>query len=145
MEQVERIFFIILIFGLINLVLYGAQELYYSGDTKRINQIDQELEKEKEAIAILEDKLANTKEEIKQKDIELEKYKSSGFIDEYNNGVSGFNALLNTYNKDLDDYNKMIKFYNNKVEEENLLIEKSGSRWYLIPIPLPSKSIRSKI
>jgi hypothetical protein len=78
-------------------------------------------------------------------DNQLESYKALGYIDSYNSGVNHYNGLLEQYRRDLDNYDSKLTNYNNKVDEENVLIKKSGTRWYLIPIPLPGKSVRSKL
>jgi len=135
----------VIIFIVLNAILWGGQELYYYKDTKKINEIDSFLTSEKTSITALEDKISLEEDNIKSLDSRLESYQSLGYIDDYNNGVGSFNNLLETYKSDLDNYNLKLTNYNTKVDEMNVLIKKSGTRWYLIPIPLPGKSVKSKL
>lgn len=142
---IKKILSIIIFFGAINLLLWGGQEIYYRNDTKKINEIEAYLKNEEQTINALRDKINLTEAEIGRKESQLNSFKSLGYIDEYNAGVGDFNSLLNTYKQDLDTYDSKLTSYNAKVDEANTLIKKSGSRWYLIPIPLPSKNIKSKL
>jgi len=135
----------ILIFIVINAILWGGQELYHYNDTKKIKEIENFLTSEEISITTLESKITSEEANVKALDSQLERYKSLGYTDDYNNGVGDFNNLLETYKSDLDNYNLKLTNYNNKVDEVNVLIEKSSARWYLIPIPLPGKSVKSKL
>lgn len=144
-ELIKKFVGLAIIFGVINLVLWGAQELYYRNDTKKINEIEVYLENEKQTINALETKINFAEIEIGRKESQLNNYKSLGYTNKYNAGVDDFNYLLSTYKQDLDNYNSKLTSYNAKVDEVNTLIKKSGSRWYLIPMPLPGKTIKSKL
>lgn len=135
MDLSKRIVGLVVVFGVINLALWGAQELYHREDTKKINEIELYLADEKRSIDELETKINSEETEIEQRENELHRLKSLGYIDEYNAGVDNFNYLLSAYKHDLDNYNAKLTAYNTKVDEANTLIGKSGSRWYLIPIP----------
>lgn len=135
MDLPKKIIGLVVVFGIINLVLWGAQELYYRGDTKKVNEIEVYLEGERLSIDALEAKINSEEAEIEQRENKLNRLKSLGYIDEYNAGVDNFNYLLSAYKRDLDNYNAKLTTYNTKVDEANTLIGKSGSRWYLIPIP----------
>ena len=135
----------ILIFIVLNALLWGGQELYYYKDTKKINEIESFLTSEKASIIALENEISSEEADIKSLNNQLERYKSLGYIDDYNNGVGNFNNLLKTYKSDLTNYNLKLKNYNAKIDEVNILIKSSGTRWYLIPIPLPGKSVKSKL
>ena len=75
----------------------------------------------------------------------MDQYDAAGRISEYNANVDRYNALLASYNFDFTLYESKIASYNKVVNEANVLIEKSGSRWYLIPIPIGgTKSIPRK-
>ncbi len=135
----------ILIFVVINVLLWGGQEIYHYSDTQKIKEIDSFLQTEKSLIINLEAKISSEESEIENLKSELELYKTLGYIDSYNSEVDNFNNLLEQYKSDLYDYNLKLTNYNNKVDEENILIKKSSSRWYLIPIPLPGKSAKPKL
>jgi len=137
---------LVVVFGVINAILWGAQELYWHKDTKKINEIEVYLENEKQTIGTLEAKINLTEAEIGRKESQLNSYKSLGYIDEYNTGVDDFNYLLSIYKQDLDTYNSKLTSYNAKVDEVNALIKKSGSRWYIIPIPIPhGENLKGKL
>lgn len=135
MDLPKRIIGLVVVFGVINLALWGAQELYHREDTKKINEIESYLEDERRSIDALEAKINSEEAQLEGHESELNRLKSLGYIDEYNDGVDNFNSLLSAYKRDLDSYNAKLTVYNTKVDEANALIEKSGSRWYLIPIP----------
>ena len=123
-------------FIIINFALWGAQELYYGEDTKKINEIEASLSAEKLSIDILEAKINLEEKDIEQRENELKNLKSLGYANEYNTKVGDFNYLLSAYKRDLDNYDTKLTSYNTKVNEANTLIGKSGTRWYLIPVPL---------
>lgn len=145
MVSFKQLIRLVLIFGVINFVLWGAQELYHKEDTQRIKIIEAQLEADQRDIDSLEAKIALEEAEIERKQKQLDRYKYLGSIDEYNNGVNDFNYLLAVYKSDLNAYNNKLTSYNQKVDEVNTLIKKSGSRWYLIPIPLPGKTTKSEL
>ncbi len=141
MNNIKKLVGLILMFGMINLILWGGQELYYYNDTREINRIKISIENEKNEIAYLESRISSLSNEIDFKELELDRYKNANMIDKYNKEVSSYNLLLNKYNNKINIYDYKIKEYNQKIEEVNVLIKSSGSRWYLIPIPLPTKRI----
>ncbi|MDY0015966.1 MAG: hypothetical protein RBS13_07115 [Bacteroidales bacterium] len=97
------------VFIIINVVLWGGQELYHYNDNKELEQIESE---------------------IASLDIEIKSFES--VMDRY--GAS---------QKDYNTYTKNIDERNNLVEKYNKLAEDTGSRWYLIPIPMGrTKSIK---
>jgi len=131
----KKIIGFVVVFGVINLVLWGAQELYYRGDTQQVKEVETWLNSERRAIDALEAKINTSEAEIDRRERELDRLKTLGYISQYNAGVDGFNFLLSAYKRDVDTYNAKLTAYNAKVDEANALIKKSGTRWYLIPIP----------
>jgi len=144
-NAIKQFAILILVFGVINGVLWVGQELYYGADTKKINEIETFLKNEKLTVNTIETALSVEETQLDQKDNLLNSYKSFGNTEEYNNGVYEYNNLLQKYQLDLDNYKTKITAYNLKVDEVNALIKKSGTRWYLIPIPLPGNHYNSKI
>lgn len=126
---------LIIVYGLLNLVLGGAQDLWHKGDTDKLQVIETYLKNSKLEIDALEQSLAESGTELESKETELNSYKENGDTDLYNAGVDDFNALLSSYKTDLQKYNSLITTYNQKIEEGNELIKKTGSRWYVVPIP----------
>lgn len=141
----KSIISVVLIYGILNLILWGGQELYYYEDTREINQIEKWLEEEKQKIFLLEQKIDSQSIEIEQEENKLTDLENRRLTTLYNSNVDSYNYLLEGYENDFDIYDEKIAKYNNKVNRFNELIKKSGSRWYLIPIPLPTKSIKSKL
>ena len=135
MDLPKKILGLVVVFGIINLVLWGVQEFYHREDTNKIKEIETYLENEKLSISSLETKIIQYEQELEYRESELKGLESLGFIDKYNDEVDNFNYWLSTYKSDLDSYNAKLTEYNTKVDDVNTLIEKSGSRWYLIPIP----------
>lgn len=145
MDKLTSIIGIIIIYGLINLALWGSQELYWRKDTQEINKIESYLKDEYGNINSLEIKINNESLSLDAKQKELDRLKNDEMFDEYNLQVDNYNFLLKEYKSDVDSYNDKLIKYNQEVERSNELITKSSSRWYLIPIPIPGKSLKSKI
>lgn len=145
MELIKRLVILALTFGILNLILWGGQEIYHSGDRRQIKEIEILLDGEKREIANLEKKIEADEANLKQTNDKLNHLKSIGSIDEYNAGVDEFNLFLEWHRQDITNYKNRLAAYNVKVDEVNVLIQKSGSRFYIIPVPLPSKNVRSKL
>ena len=77
MDKFKSIIGIILIYGFINLVLWGGQELYWQKDTQKINKIESYLASEKNQITSLESKIDNQSNLIDVKQVELDRLKSN--------------------------------------------------------------------
>lgn len=137
MDRMNSIVITILVFVVLNLILWGAQELFWHKDTQEINNIKVHLESEKAQIALLESSVSDQSEYLKQKEHELDYLKSQALIAEYNAGVREYNSLLRKYKASVDAYNSKLVEYNEQVSRCNELTKKSGSRWYIIPIPIP--------
>ena len=134
-NSLNKILSFAIIFIIINLVLWGAQELYHHEGTQQIKQIEAWLDNESRSIDALEAKIHSTEMELNRRENELNRLKIIGYTSQYNAGVDSFNFLLSTHKQDIDNYNAKLIAYNAKIDEANALIKKSGVRWYLIPIP----------
>ncbi|OGH74753.1 MAG: hypothetical protein A2748_02385 [Candidatus Wildermuthbacteria bacterium RIFCSPHIGHO2_01_FULL_45_20] len=135
----KQIIGIVVVFGAINLVLWGAQEFYHREESSQIKETKKFLESEDRTIKALAMKIEEQERELNQEEIELNRYESAGQVDEYNRLVGSYNLTLSIYKSNINTYNSKIGTYNAKVNEANALIEQSGSRWYLLPIPPPGK------
>jgi hypothetical protein len=133
---------LVIVYGAINLVLYGAQELWHKGDTDKLNAVKEFIKEKKIEIDSLEQRLATTESDLDEKKSQLDSYKAFGNTYQYNLGVDDYNNLLSQYKLDLDRYNSAISVYNQKINEGNELSKKVGSRWYVIPVPRIGKSKR---
>jgi len=134
----RRLLWLLVIFVGGNAALWGLQELYYWDDTQKMNQLKEVLDDEMQEITQLETQITVEKNKLESVETQLDTYESLGNIDEYNKLVYEFNDFLGQYTSVVNEYDAKISAYNTKVDEYNLLVEKTGSRFYLIPLPLPS-------
>ncbi len=94
---------VILLFIGLNVILWGAQELYYWGDSQKMGELDTQITSMDSQIKSIES-FPNTTTQ------------------------SQYESLINKRNKAADEYNALVK--------------SSGTRWYLIPIPLGGHSLK---
>jgi len=116
----------IIMFAILNGVIYGAQEIYYWNDVKKCESIKNKLHKIKKRTKILE----------------LEKEIKQGILDNYTsyqNKINIYNSNSNTYKQYQKEYDNSVTEYNQMVTKYNTLSKTAYSRWWLIPIPLPGK------
>jgi peptidoglycan hydrolase CwlO-like protein len=152
MDLGKRIITSIILFGVINLVLWSGQELYHRKDTEQIKEIENWLDSESVKIKNRESQLGSLESQISSLEDFLDSYKhridlgEKHLADTYNIKVYEFNNLLNQYNSQFSEYEENMDSYNLKVDEVNDLIKNSGTRWYIIPIPIPTGgSLRGKM
>lgn len=144
-QIIKKVFLFILIFGLGNIILWAGQELYYRNDTLRIETEKRVLNDNKVEIDQFEININSVESDLSAQDTKLESLKARGEIDSYNSGVADYNLKLTKFQADYSVYGAMIDEYNKKVDEVNTLIKKSGTRWYIIPLPSSRGSNLSKI
>ncbi len=92
---------LLIVYVVLNVVLYLGQELYWMKDTQAMNKLDQELVQLETDLKSLESKAT-----------------SGGLMEPY-----------------YSEYEGKVSSYNNKSQEYNTISKRSGSRWYLIPLP----------
>ncbi len=131
---------IAVVYGAINFIFVGVQDLYWSKDTAEIKQIDEFLKGEESKLLSLETEIENQTESLRNKEIELDRLKSAGLINYYNLAVDDFNLLLQKSKTTADNYESRVTEYNNKVERINKLSKDSETRWYVIPVPTGRRS-----
>lgn len=141
---VYRIIILAVVYLVLNWALGGIQNLWHRNDTRRIESTKTALENERRIIDELSNRLDEEGESLSKESDRLDELKASGSTDEYNEGVESFNSRLRSYKADVDLYNQKITNFNKQVGEINELIKKIGSRWYIIPIPIP-KSGRARL
>lgn len=151
---------LIVIFGLGNILLHYGQEWYHRADQKELDSIKIKLNNLKNEIDTMESKIKakNTELENKYKsiqkcksiikqyeiignsmtDMEYENYENTlticnENIDEYNIEFTNVNSAYDSYKENIDTYNSLIP-------KANELAKKVGSKWYIVPIPIPSRS-----
>ena len=124
-------------------MLYGAQELYYYKDTKRIRQLEGQMSAQRPKISQIEGRLTGMDTAISSLEERMDALDAGGLIEQYNDLVDHHNELVGSYRNLVREYELETKSYNGKVGEANRLIRKSGKRWYLIPIPVPRRASRA--
>ena len=90
MDKFKSIIGIVLIYGFLNLILWGGQELYWQKDTQEINKIESYLNSEKVQISALEAKIDIQSNLIDTKQRELDHLENNDLVDEYNAGVDEY-------------------------------------------------------
>ena len=132
-------------FLVLNFILWGGQEIYYYNDTKEIKKIEQSLDVQKFEITYLKKTVKVQEGEVEYLSEKMDFWNKNDMVEMYNSNVDKYNLYLTEYKYDLNNYNELIDEYNNEIEKLNELIKKSGSRWYIIPLPIGNKSTRSKL
>ncbi|MCD6528386.1 hypothetical protein J7K44_01985, partial [bacterium] len=117
--------------------------LYHRKDNQRLKQIESWLNKRQIQLKNTEREIKDLNNQIEGLDALLSNYRQridrgeTYLIDFYNAKVDEYNNLLEKYNSEVNNYKAAIDEYNSKVEEINKLSKKVGTRYYIIPIPLP--------
>ena len=135
MDNLDYIAKIIMVFIFLNVLIWGGQEIYHRKDVEKIEGIETYLDNEKKSINDLEQKIELESSSIEEQKRLLNNYKINGQGSVYNANIEGYNKLLQSYKSDLSTYDQKLEAYNSKTKEVNSLIEKTESRWILIPIP----------
>ena len=135
---------IVLLFGVINLMLWGGQSLYYRKDTQRIKELDAQLTKEKASLGEVKDRIVQQERMLDGMLNQLEQYKRVQNISRYNSSVNEYNRLVDIYRMEVASHNAQVVVFNQKIDDVNALIQRAGTRWYLIPIPLGGVSGKAR-
>lgn len=152
---------IVLVFGLINGVLYVGQNWAKSDDRARLEQLKQRLASEESAIRAMETSLqteertldglsssiASSAARIEYLErqypygIPSSVYSSYSLaIDNHNLLVADYNARIEGYQPAFSRYESAIVRYNQLVEEANAAAKKAGAgNFYIIPVPRGSR------
>lgn len=95
----------ILLFLVLNGILWGVQELWHSKDNQKLSEIENRIE----------------------------------YLDATNNSFVKNMNLYGSSQLEYSQYSSRIDERNKLADEYNSLSKSSGSRWYLIPIPMPGR------
>ena len=101
-EKIPGLVRLLLIYALLNGVIYAGQEIYHYSGTQKMNKLDSDMSY------------------IDREITTLESYATDEGLSE---------PYYSQYKNDIDEYNQ-------KADEYNKLNEKTGRRWWLIPIPI---------
>lgn len=152
----KKIISFLVVFGIINLALFGIQKITHISDNKRIKELEPTLTALSKTIKLQESDLGNLNVELDTLDTSItdlagkmdsllakypngapeyvvnqyNSYKDShnSQVDEHNNKVDKYNTLYTAYHQTLTEYNKLV-------DEYNLLGAKTSKYLLLIPIP----------
>ena len=134
---------LIIMFTVLNGIIYGAQEIYYWNDVKKCESMKVKLKNLKKEINKIEDfiNFRKTKlDRINQLEKEIKQGLSKDYT-KYKKMVNEYNSKIPKYKKSMNEYDSLIVEYNKVTREYNELAKDAYSRWLLLPIPLPSKHI----
>jgi len=134
---------LIIMFTVLNGIIYGAQEIYYWNDVKKCESMKVKLKNLKKEINKIEDfiNFRKTKlDRINQLTKEIKQGLSKDYT-KYKKMVNEYNSKIPKYKKSMNEYDSLIVEYNKVTREYNELAKDAYSRWLLLPIPLPSKHI----
>ncbi len=132
---------LIIMFAVLNGVIYGAQEIYYWNDIKKCESMETKLKSLKIEISKIEEFVQlrkNKLDKIRQLEQEIKQGLSKDY-NKYQKMIDSYNLNNNTYKKYMKDYDSLIVQHNKIAREYNDLAKNAYSRWWLLPIPLPSK------
>lgn len=127
----------------INLGLYGIQEIAAYDDIQKIERYSIQLKEDKQKLYNYENMIH---ERLALRD------KTDKLANDIKNGVSSnlqlHHKLVYTYNdgivlykKDYGKYKILLKQYNKNVSYVNKLAKNAYRRWWLLPIPVPTRSM----
>lgn len=122
---------IVIVYGVINLVLVGGQEIIHHGDKVNLDKIEAELNNQKKDIERME---LEIKAKLNFLDMTKKQIDSTTNVVEHNRLVDKYNLELPSYNSLNKQYSQKIDEYNMKVNEANNLSKEIGSTWYVVPI-----------
>lgn len=130
---------LLLAYVILNVLIYGGQELYYWNDVKKCEQMEKQLAETKQEVKGIEDWMTQRKYNLKkindlQKDIEQGQTNDLG---KYQELVDKYNANQTQFKHNLKEHTQKIDKYNDIVNEYNSIAKDAYSRWWLFPFPLP--------
>jgi len=152
----KRIISAIIVFGLINLLLYGGQKLFQIKDIKQMNIIESTLTVSSQKIEDFETMLETQLSDLDQSENTIQQLGNDldRLYDRYPNGapadvVAKYNSMKDEYNSlilqntiDRLNYFKLntdldlkVSEHNKLVDEYNMLSAKTSKVFLLIPIP----------
>lgn len=147
----------LLLFGVVNGILYAGQEVWRAGDKRAFEALKREMDGREHELQIMKVEIGSLRDRIemaKSRITELQaearqteaRYAQSGapsdayrrykaVIAEHNRLANEVNPLAKRYNALIDTHNSKVDAYNRDVPRFNELADRAFSRWYIIPIP----------
>lgn len=136
---IKSVLSLIVMFLILNGVLWFGQELYYMNDIKECEKMEVRLNELKKDASDIETMVKHRKME-QDKIVQLQKDIENGLskdIYTYDNLVKKYNSELETYKNKMDNYDSIITEHNELARKYNELAKDAYSRWWLLPIPIP--------
>lgn len=149
---------ILVIYALINGILYGGQEVYHAGDKQAYDALSRAMDQKKEDIAAKRGEIERLEAGVEEHRSQIERlkaqvhgieqqYAATGapddvyarymrMIAEGNGFISQANLMIDEHNRLVDALNAEVSAYNGRIPELNDLGHRAFDRWVLIPIPL---------
>jgi chromosome segregation ATPase len=162
-----RWFLIGVVFVILNLILYGAQDLLHMGDKRAFRQLDAKMRAQLASITTIDSQIARLGQEIDAKKGQVESMRQRkgdieqkyarrgappGVYAEYTSMLEGGNELIGEVRQMVREYNRLVDSrkalvgdYNRSVPRINKLADTLSSHWYIIPIPMPKMAGREPV
>lgn len=145
----------LVLFALINLVLFIGQEFGRDAEKKELEELNTKLAQLKQEVETLELNISFTEEKLKEADtfvnqckagiVEFESQAVNGAlpsqiytqytlaVDNCNAQVRNSNNLINSYNTLYEQYDRVIQTHNVLVTRANELAKSLGTKYYIVP------------
>ncbi|MEH7683645.1 hypothetical protein, partial [Priestia megaterium] len=130
-----------LVYGIVNLVLFGGQKLWHHDDEVKLEKYETALKEQKSDIDDYETELENLKSQAEDLELQIKGFEMDypegipeEMYEDYELMVDEYNSLADDYDGKAQEYSDEIDSYNDKVEEANALAEEVGSTWYVVPV-----------
>jgi uncharacterized protein YoxC len=154
----KNLFTVLVVYAVINLILYGGQEVFHAGDKQAYDALSQEMEQKKADIETKRGQIQNLEATIEGRRSQIERIEADvhsterqyastgapddvysrykGMITEGNALIKQTNLMVDQHNRLVDSFNAEVAAYNAQVPQINDLGHRAFDRWILIPIPL---------
>jgi DNA repair exonuclease SbcCD ATPase subunit len=149
---------IVAVYGVVNFLLYGAQEMYHANDKRAYEALSQLMEQRKSDIEARRSQIQALEASIEERGSQIDRlkaelrsieqqYGSTGaptsvyvrYEDmrvEVNGLIDQIKPMIERYSQLVDSFNAEVDGYNSQISQLNDLSHRAFDRWILIPIPL---------
>jgi uncharacterized protein YoxC len=149
---------LVAVYGIVNLVLYGGQEMYHASDKRAYEALSQVMEQRKADIQGKRSQIQALEASIEERGSQIDRLKAElrsieqqygsigaptsvyvryeGMIAEVNGLIKQIKPMIERHSQLVDSFNAEVDGYNNQIPQLNDLSHRAFDRWILIPIPL---------